>query len=189
MSGLNPRDVRTADDARRVVEARNLSHVKIGFLDLDGVMVGKYMHRDKFFAALDGGFAFCDVVLGWDSKDELYDNTRYTGWHTGYPDAQLRVLPESCREVPFEGDMLLFMAEFTERAEAICPRGLLRRVLGRAADAQEAPVILDEYANTSSAGSVIAFHQYSADLAAGDIGVLCSFGAGYSIGSAILRRA
>ncbi|MBR9879465.1 MAG: glutamine synthetase [Gammaproteobacteria bacterium] len=134
MSGLNPRDVRTADDARRVVEARNLSHVKIGFLDLDGVMVGKYMHRDKFFAALDGGFAFCDVVLGWDSKDELYDNTRYTGWHTGYPDAQLRVLPESCREVPFEGDMLLFMAEFTERAEAICPRGLLRRVLGRAAE-------------------------------------------------------
>ena len=118
MSGLNPRDVRTAEDARRVVEARNLSHVKVGFLDLDGVMVGKYMQRDKFFAALEGGFAFCDVVLGWDSKDELYDNTRFTGWHTGYPDAQLRLLPETCREVPFEGDMLLFMAEFTERAEA-----------------------------------------------------------------------
>jgi beta-ketodecanoyl-[acyl-carrier-protein] synthase len=49
-------------------------------------------------------------------------------------------------------------------------------------------VILDEWANTSSAGSVIAFHRYKADLARRECGVLCSFGAGYSIGSAILRR-
>jgi beta-ketodecanoyl-[acyl-carrier-protein] synthase len=64
-----------------------------------------------------------------------------------------------------------------------------KRVLGREASAEEAPTILDEYANTSSAGSVIAFHKHSADFARGDIGVLCSFGAGYSIGSVILRRA
>ena len=65
---------------------------------------------------------------------------------------------------------------------------IAREVLGRDATADEAPVILDEYANTSSAGSVIAFHQFSADFEAGDIGVLCSFGAGYSIGSVILRK-
>ena len=64
-----------------------------------------------------------------------------------------------------------------------------KRVLGREASAAEAPTILDEYANTSSAGSVIAFHKYNADFALGDIGVLCSFGAGYSIGSIILQRA
>lgn len=132
MAQLNPRDVRTSEDVRRIVEQRGLSHVKVGMFDLDGVMVGKYMQRDKFFSALEGGFAFCDVVLGWDSKDELYDNTRFTGWHTGYPDARLRILPESCRELSIEGDMLLFLAEFTERAESICPRGLLRRVLSRA---------------------------------------------------------
>jgi beta-ketodecanoyl-[acyl-carrier-protein] synthase len=63
-----------------------------------------------------------------------------------------------------------------------------RRVLGREPSAEEAPVILDEYANTSSAGSVIAFHKYHADLQAGDIGVLCAFGAGYSAGSVVLRR-
>jgi beta-ketodecanoyl-[acyl-carrier-protein] synthase len=63
-----------------------------------------------------------------------------------------------------------------------------RRVLGREASAEEAPTILDEYANTSSAGSVIAFHKHRADFAAGDIGVLCSFGAGYSIGSVILKK-
>ena len=64
-----------------------------------------------------------------------------------------------------------------------------RRVLGRNASDEEAPSILDEYANTSSAGSIIAFHKHRADLASGDLGVLCSFGAGYSIGSVILRKA
>lgn len=63
-----------------------------------------------------------------------------------------------------------------------------KKVLGRDATEQEAPVILDEYANTSSAGSVIAFHKHHADLAPGDIGVLCAFGAGYSVGSVVLRR-
>lgn len=63
-----------------------------------------------------------------------------------------------------------------------------KRVLGREATADEAPTILDEYANTSSAGSVIAFHRYREDFQSGDIGMLCSFGAGYSIGSIILQR-
>ena len=63
-----------------------------------------------------------------------------------------------------------------------------RTVLGREPEPRESPVILDEYANTSSAGSVIAFHQYKDDLAAGALGVLCSFGAGYSIGSVVLRK-
>ena len=63
-----------------------------------------------------------------------------------------------------------------------------KSVLGRVPEKDESPVILDEYANTSSAGSVIAFHKYHRDLAAGDVGVLCSFGAGYSIGSVLLRK-
>ncbi|WP_092023871.1 beta-ketoacyl-ACP synthase III [Marinobacter zhejiangensis] len=65
---------------------------------------------------------------------------------------------------------------------------IARRVLGRDATTDEAPVILDEYANTSSAGSVIAFHKHKADLVSGDLGILCSFGAGYSIGSVLVRR-
>ncbi len=65
---------------------------------------------------------------------------------------------------------------------------IAKRVLGRDAQAEEAPVILDEYANTSSAGSVIAFHKYHDDFEPGDLGVLCSFGAGYSIGSVVLER-
>ncbi|WP_417559992.1 beta-ketoacyl-ACP synthase III [Marinomonas sp.] len=63
-----------------------------------------------------------------------------------------------------------------------------KRLLGRDATLEEAPVVLDEYANTASAGSIIAFAKYHEDLTAGDIGVICSFGAGYSIGSLILRK-
>jgi beta-ketodecanoyl-[acyl-carrier-protein] synthase len=65
---------------------------------------------------------------------------------------------------------------------------IARTVLGRDPTPDEAPVILDEFANTSSAGSVIAFHRHHEDLAPGEVGVLCSFGAGYSIGSVLLQR-
>ncbi len=63
-----------------------------------------------------------------------------------------------------------------------------KKVLGRTPEAGEQPNILQDYANTSSAGSIIAFSQHSDDLAAGDLGLICSFGAGYSVGSVILRR-
>lgn len=129
---LNPREVLTVDDARRIVEERNLSHVKVGIFDIDGVMLGKYMSRNKFFSALENGFAFCDVILGWDSKDKLYDNAKYTGWHTGYPDTPVRILPHTCRDLVFEDNQLLFMAEFAEKAEAICPRATLRRAIEKA---------------------------------------------------------
>ena len=65
---------------------------------------------------------------------------------------------------------------------------IARRVLGRDPVGGEAPIILDEYGNTSSAGSVIAFHKHSADLNPGDEGLLCAFGAGYSVGSVIMRK-
>ena len=63
-----------------------------------------------------------------------------------------------------------------------------KRVLGRPATREEAPVILDAYANTSSAGSIIAFHKHNEDLPVDTKGVICSFGAGYSIGSVIVNR-
>ncbi len=131
---MNPRDVKSIDDARKIVKERGLDHIKIGLFDNDGVMRGKYMSRDKFFSSLEKGFSFCDVVLGWDSKDQLYDNVTYTGWHTGYPDAPVRILPDSCRELPLEENMLLFLGEFAQQAEAVCPRGTLRKVIQKAED-------------------------------------------------------
>jgi len=64
-----------------------------------------------------------------------------------------------------------------------------RKVMGRVPEAGEQPNILQEYANTSSAGSIIAFSKFSGDFAPGEIGLICSFGAGYSVGSVLLERA
>ena len=112
---MEPRQVKTAADARKIVEQRGLTHVKVAVTDNDGIPRGKYMARDKFFSALEGGFGFCDVVLGWDSNDQLVDGLTYTGWHTAYPDAMARILPQTCREVPTEGNgMLLFLGETAE---------------------------------------------------------------------------
>jgi glutamine synthetase len=102
--------------------------------DTDGIMRGKYLARDKFLAAFKKDLGFCDVILGWDSNDQLYDNTKFTGWHTAYPDALLRLLPETRRDIPFEPKTALFLGEFAGRAEAVCPRGTLRKVLSRAAE-------------------------------------------------------
>lgn len=65
---------------------------------------------------------------------------------------------------------------------------IAKTLLGRDPEPEESPVILDEYANTSSAGSVIAFHKHRDGLAVGETAVLCSFGAGYSVGSVVLRK-
>lgn len=65
---------------------------------------------------------------------------------------------------------------------------IAKKVLGKDVDIAQAPVVLDEYANTSSAGSIIAFHKYSDDFAAGETGLICSFGAGYSAGAVFVRK-
>ena len=65
---------------------------------------------------------------------------------------------------------------------------IARKLLGRDASSEDAPVILDEFGNTASAGSIIVFHRHRAGIQAGEFGVICSFGAGYSIGSVLLRR-
>jgi len=131
---MEARQVNSIQDARHIVEQRKLKHVKVGVFDIDGILRGKYMSKEKFFSALEKGFGFCDVVLGWDSKDQLYDNVNYTGWHTGYPDAPTRIVPSTCRDLPFEENQLFFLAEFADKAELICPRGVLRRVIQQAKD-------------------------------------------------------
>lgn len=129
---MNSRDVTNIKQARQIIEERKIEHVKVGAFDIDGVLRGKYMSKEKFLSALENGFGFCNVVLGWDVQDQLYDNVKYTGWHTGYPDAEVKIIPSSCRELPLENNMLFFLAEFSGQAEAICPRATLNRVLDKA---------------------------------------------------------
>ncbi len=134
---MRAREVRSAEDAIGLVADRGLTHIKIGLSDIDGILRGKYLRRDKAAGVLKEGLGFCNVVLGWDSSDQLYDNTQYTGWHTAYPDAWARVLPDTCRELPLEQanghNLLFFLAEFADEASArICPRRLLHRVIAKA---------------------------------------------------------
>lgn len=129
---MEARDVKTIKDAKAIVEERGLEYVKVGIFDIDGVMRGKYLSKSKFFGILEKGFGFCDVVLGWDVNDKLYDQESYTGWKTGYPDAQVSVVVDTCRDLPMEDNMLLFLLEFGDRAESVCPRGTLRRVIEKA---------------------------------------------------------
>lgn len=74
------------------------------------------------------------------------------------------------------------------QANAVMNQYIARKLLEREPEAAEAPSIIEEFANTSSAGSIIAFHRHHDDLEPGEVGILCSFGAGYSVGSAILKR-
>jgi beta-ketodecanoyl-[acyl-carrier-protein] synthase len=103
--------------------------------------------------------------------------------------------------VPMVSDMILaHMAElqlepsdlkrmWLHQANANMNRLIAARVLGREATAEESPTVLDTYANTSSAGSIIAFHLYSEDMKPGDKGLICSFGAGYSAGTVFVAKA
>ena len=129
-----PAKPKNAAEAMAYVRERGLSEVKVGIFDVDGVFRGKYMARDKFEGALEKGFGFCNVVFGWDSNDQLYDNSSLAGWHNGYKDVEARFVPDTMRTIPFEDDIPLFIAEFAGEAEAVCPRGTLKRVLARAKD-------------------------------------------------------
>jgi len=127
----------TASDRNSLAEKlagyrdRGASRVKLALTDVDGVLRGKYVSLDKFAGLLEKGGGFCDCVFGWDVDDQLYDEGRFTGWHTGFPDAQYRLLIDSERWLEDEG-CPLFLGEFVgdqETDHPICPRTRLRTVL------------------------------------------------------------
>ena len=113
--------------------------VKVACSDIDGILRGKYLHRDKFLGAAEpypgGGFGFCDVVFGWDAHDRCYDNAQVTGWQHGFPDALARLDLDTARHVPWDGGVPFFLGEFVNADGtpfAVCPRQTLKRVLKRA---------------------------------------------------------
>jgi glutamine synthetase len=113
--------------------------VKVACSDIDGILRGKYLHIDKFLGAAEphpkGGFGFCDVVFGWDSSDQCYDNAQVTGWQHGFPDALARLDLDTGRNVPWDNGVPFFLGEFVNADGSpypVCPRQTLKRVLQRA---------------------------------------------------------
>ncbi len=121
---------------RAAFSERNITKVKLGGFDVDGVLRGKYLALDKFWGALEEGIGFCDVVFGWDIGDVLYDNAKVTGWATGYPDAHARIDPDTFRVLPWEPGTAALLLDFVDKegkAHPACPRSLLKGVLAKAA--------------------------------------------------------
>lgn len=121
--------------ALAAVRQRGANKVKVAVSDIDGVLRGKYLHKDKFEGAAESGFGFCDVVFGWDMGDATYDNTRVTGWQHGFPDALARLDLDTHRRVPWDGNVDFFLGDFVNADGSpypVCPRQTLKRVLKRA---------------------------------------------------------
>ncbi len=125
------------ESIKRRFEENHIRRVKLGAFDIDGTLRGKYVSLDKFWSAVESSLGFCDVIFGWDIADVLYDNAKYTGWHTGYPDAQCRIDLASYRLLPWEPGTAFFLLDFCAPDKSplgIAPRQVFRRVLDRAAE-------------------------------------------------------
>jgi glutamine synthetase len=121
----------TIDTIIEYVKNHPSGKVKVAVADLDGVLRGKYVSVDKFLGLVNGRMGFCDVTFGWDAGDVAYDNAKYTGWHTGYPDAQVKIDLDSFRKIPWEDNIPFFLGDFIDsedKAAYVCPRQLLKRI-------------------------------------------------------------
>ena len=120
------------------VSSHPSGRVKVAVADIDGVMRGKYISSEKFLSVAKGEMGFCDVIFGWDMTDVAYDNTTYTGWHSGYPDARVRLSLQSFRKIPWENGLPFFLGEFIDASGeplAICPRQLMHKIIAQTAEA------------------------------------------------------
>lgn len=122
--------------------------VKLAFTDIDGILRGKYISSEKFLSVIESGMGFCDVIFGWDAGDVAYDNSQFTGWHTGYPDCPAVLDINTFRKVPWENDLPFFLGELTNqegKPSDVCPRQLLKKVLKEANTQGYSPFFSQEF--------------------------------------------
>lgn len=118
--------------AAQYITENNIQFIKIGIFDLHGVLRGKVLSQKKFLKCLESGMNFCDVIISSDVNDQLVDNMKCSGWHTAYPDAELRILPDSMRILPWEPESAFFLCEFTDDYAQMCARAQLRKACEKA---------------------------------------------------------
>ncbi len=122
--------------------------VKLAITDIDGILRGKYISTEKFLGAVKSNLGFCDVVFGWDSSDVAYDNTEYTGWHSGYPDAPARIDLSTFRAIPWENEIPFFLCELIHEKNKpadVCPRNLLKKIIAASNKAGYTPYFSQEF--------------------------------------------
>lgn len=138
----------TNQEIFKYVKSHPSGKVKIAYADIDGILRGKYISAEKFLSFNNGETTFCDVVFGWDANDVAYDNGKYTGWHTGYPDTPTRLDLSTFRKIPWENDIPFFLGEIIDKEGSsafVCPRQLLKKVLGDAQQEGFMPFFAQEF--------------------------------------------
>ncbi|MEC5142732.1 glutamine synthetase family protein [Chitinophaga sp. 212800010-3] len=138
----------TTSEVLAYVKQHPSGKVKIAISDIDGVLRGKYISADKFISVTESKLGFCDVTFGWDMGDVVYDNVKYTGWHTGYPDALVKIDLNTFRRIPWENDLPFFLGELVTPDDApvyTCPRQLLRKVIAHAGQQGFFPYFSQEF--------------------------------------------
>ena len=114
----------------KIRESKSIK-VKFAVSDIDGILRGKYIHMNKFLEVAEKDIGFCDVIFGWDVNDSCYNNSKITGWHTGYPDARAKIDMATFREIPWENSVPFFIADFSgdpKYETTVCSRSLLKRI-------------------------------------------------------------
>ncbi|CAL1517472.1 glutamine synthetase family protein [Chitinophaga sp. MM2321] len=152
----------TTQEVLAYVKQHPSGKVKIAVTDIDGVLRGKYIAAEKFASAIEGRLAFCDVTFGWDMGDVVYDNVKYTGWHTGYPDALIKIDLSTFRKIPWENDVPFFLGDFIDEQDKpayTCPRQLLRKVLSDTTQSGFQPFFSQEFEWFNFAETPESIHQ------------------------------
>ncbi|MCR9133265.1 MAG: glutamine synthetase family protein [bacterium] len=149
-----------AETIRRLQELE-VRYIKFGVFDIDGVLRGKLISKEKFLSALDSDVGFCNVIFGWDINDQCYDNTKVSGWHTGYPDAFASIDPETFRTIPWQHHTPFFLADFESALETnqVCPRSLLKRIRNEAIEMGFLPKFSAEFEWFNFAETPQSFHE------------------------------
>lgn len=139
---MNPKDI------IGYIKKHPSGKVKIAYADIDGILRGKYISTEKFLSGLEKGTSFCDVIMGWDAGDVLYDRSVITGWHTGYPDSPASIDITSFRKIPWENDLPFFLGQLNNQQGGpsdVCPRQLLKKVLNDATNMGFSPMFAQEF--------------------------------------------
>ncbi len=124
-------NITTSQEAIDLIEKRNIKQIKLATTDIDGILRGKYINKEKFISVLENGLGFCDVIFGWDCRDNLYAKDSITGWSDAFPDAMGQIDLSTCRELPLEENSILFLVDFEKggKHKDVCPRTLLKKII------------------------------------------------------------
>jgi len=129
------------------INQQESNSIKFAVTDIDGVLRGKLISKEKFLKSLDNGLGFCNVVFGWDINDATYTNTKVSGWQTGYPDSLSTIDINTLRKIPWDDDKLFFLGDFehSEDLNKVCPRSLLKRIQKECNDLGYLPKFSNEF--------------------------------------------